>query len=66
MRSIEYEMNQGRFASRIEAVKTTPAALLNRYLKECTPLRRGAGPEACRIRRLKRHPLAKRRISIIR
>ena len=66
VRSIGYEMDQGLFVSRNEADTTTVAELLNRYLQEYTPHKRGAGPEAYRIRALLRHPLAKRFISTVR
>lgn len=66
VRSIEYEMDQGLFMSRNEAETTTLGELLNRYLKECTPHKKGSGPEACRIRALLRHPLANRFIASIR
>ena len=64
--SIEYEMDQGLFMSRNEAESTTVAELLNRYLQEYTPHKRSAGSEACRIRALLRHPLAKRFIGSVR
>lgn len=66
VRSIEYEIDQGLFVSRNEAETTTVAELLNRYLIEYTPKKKGADPEACRIRKLLRHPLAKRFIASIR
>ncbi len=66
VRSIEYEMDQGLFVSRNEAETTTVAELLNRYLQEFTVQKRGAGPEAYRVRALLRHPLAKRFIATIR
>ena len=66
VRSIEYEMDQGFFVSRHEAETTTVGELLNRYLEEHTPHKKGAGPEAYRIRMLLRHPLAKRFIATIR
>ena len=66
VRSIEYEMDQGLFVSRNEADTTTVAELLNRYLQEYTPHKRGAGPEAYRIRALLRHPLANRFIGTVR
>jgi len=66
VRTIEYEIDQGLFMSRNEAESTTVAELLNRYLLEYTPHKRGAGPEACRIRSLLRHPLAKRFIGSVR
>ena len=66
VRSIEYEMDQGLFVSRNEAETTTVGELLNRYLEEYTPHKKGAGPETYRIRMLLRHPLAKRFIATIR
>ncbi len=66
VRSIEYEMDQGLFVSRNEAETTTVGELLGRYLIEYTAGKKGAGPEACRIRMLLRHPLAKRFIASIR
>jgi integrase len=59
-------MDQGLFVSRNEADTTTIGELLNRYLSEYTPHKKGAGPEACRIRALLRHPLAKRFIGTVR
>ena len=66
VRSIEYEMDQGLFVSRNEAETTTVGELLDRYLIEYTADKKGAAPEACRIRMLLRHPLAKRFIASIR
>ncbi len=66
VRSIEFEMDQGLFVSRNEAETTTIGELLDRYLIEYTADKKGAGPEACRIRMLLRHPLAKRFIASIR
>ena len=66
VRSIEYEMDHGLFLSRNEAETTTIAELPDRYLQENTSQKRGAGPEACRIRALIRHPLAKRFIGTVR
>ena len=66
VRSIEYEMDQGLFVSRNEADTTTVAELLNRYLQEYTRHKRGADPEAYRIRALLRHPLANRFIGTVR
>ena len=66
VRSIEYEMDQGLFVSRNEAETTTVGELLDRYLIEYTADKKGAGPEACRIQMLLRHPLAKRFIASVR
>jgi hypothetical protein len=59
-------MDQGLFMSRNQAETTTVAELLERYLRERTVLKKGAGPESCRIRALLRHPLAKRYVGTVR
>ena len=41
VRSIEYEMDQGLFVSRNEAERTTVGELLDRYLREYTPRKKG-------------------------
>jgi len=66
VRSIEYEIDRGLFISRNEADTATVAELLNRYLREYTPHKKGAGPEACRIRALLRHSIATRFIGTVR
>ena len=66
VRSIEVDMDQGTFQSRREAESTTLQELLHRYLRERTPKKRGAEPEACRIRALMRHPLARRYVASVR
>jgi hypothetical protein len=53
-RAVEYEMDQGLFVSRAEAESTTLRELLERYLAEVTPLKKGAGPETARINALLR------------
>lgn len=65
-RATEYEMDQGLFVSRAEAESTTLGELLQRYLEEVTPLKKGASPEAARIRALLRHKLANRYVAGIR
>jgi len=65
-RSIEYEMDQGLFVSRVEAETTTLKELLQRYLEEVTPLKKGAEPESARIRALLRNPLTQRYVAGIR
>lgn len=65
-RATEYEMDQGPFLSRAEAESTTLKELLERYLEEITPLKKGAAPEAARIKALLRHPLTQRYVASIR
>ena len=65
-RAIEVEMDQGEFISRAEAETTTLSELLNRYLVEITPLKKGAAPETARILALLRHPIAQYVVARIR
>lgn len=65
-RATEFEMDQGLFVSRAEAESTTLGELLERYLAEITPAKKGAGPESARIRALLRHPLMRRYVAGIR
>jgi len=53
-------MDKGAFVSREEADSTTLRELLERYLEEVTPLKKGAEPETNRLRLMMRHPLARR------
>ncbi len=65
-RAIEYEMDQGLFVSRAEAESTTLKELLERYLAEVTPLKKGAAPESARIQAFMKQPLALRFVAGIR
>lgn len=65
-RAIEHEMDRGVFVSRAEAESTTLKELLERYLKEVTPLKKSAASEATRLKALLRHPLAQRIVATLR
>jgi hypothetical protein len=65
-RLIEVEMDKGVFVSRAEAESTPLRELLERYLSEVTPLKKGAAPETNRLRAFMRHPLAQRFVAGIR
>ena len=65
-RAIECEMDRGLFVSRVEAESTTLRELLERYVEEVTPLKKGAAPEAARIRAFIKHPLANRVLASLR
>jgi len=56
-RLIEVEMDKGVFVSRAEAEATPLKKLLERYLLEVTPLKKGAAPESNRLRAFMRHPV---------
>jgi hypothetical protein len=59
-------MDKGAFVSRAEAESTTLKELLERYLEEVTPLKKGAEPETNRLRLMMRHPLARRFVAGLR
>ena len=65
-RAIEVDMDKGMFVSRAEAESITLKELLERYLAEVTPLKKGALPETNRLRTYMRHPLAQRIVAGIR
>ena len=65
-RAIEVEMDKGMFVSRAEAESTTLKELLERYLAEITPPKKGAASETNRLRALMRLPLARRYVAGIR
>jgi len=65
-RAIEVEMDKGVFVSRAEAESTTLKELLERYLAEVTPLKKGAEPETNRLRVFMIHSLAQRFVAGIR
>jgi integrase len=65
-RTIEVEIDKGVFVSRAEAESTTLKELLERYLAEVTPLKKGAASETNRARALIRLPLARRYVAGIR
>ncbi len=65
-RAIEVEIDNGVFVSRAEAESTTLKELLERYLVEVTPLKKGAAPEAARIQAFMNDPLARRYVAGIR
>ncbi|MDB4308054.1 site-specific integrase [Gammaproteobacteria bacterium] len=65
-RAIEVEIDKGVFVSRAEAESTTLKELLERYLEEITPLKKGAASETNRLRALMRLPMARRYVAGIR
>ncbi|MFQ5469223.1 MAG: hypothetical protein ACE5EH_02825 [Gammaproteobacteria bacterium] len=65
-RAIEVEMDQGTFISRAETESTTLKELLERYLREITPTKKGAATEATRVLAFMKLPLAQRIVAGIR
>lgn len=62
---VEADMRRGVFVDHSELESTTLGELLARYETNYTVNKRGKGPEMSRIRRLKAHPLALRRLSTL-
>jgi integrase len=65
-RGVEVDMERGVFQLRGEADTTTLREALDRYAREVTPGKRGAGRELNRIKAWQRHPLAARSLASIR
>jgi len=65
-KKIETEMRQRTFVDRSEADRTSFGELLERYLQEITPDKRGWRADSSRIRQFQRHPLALRMLSSLR
>lgn len=66
VRQAEHEMDMGYFISRAEAESTTLGELIDRYVEEVTPLKKGSVPESCRLLAIKRHALAERFVATLR
>jgi hypothetical protein len=64
-RLIESEMDRGLYLNRTEAENTTLGELLNRYLLEVTPQKKGATVETYRIKAWLKSDLAKRHLSTL-
>lgn len=62
----EAEMVRGVFVSRTEAERTTLGELLERYLADVTPTKKGWREEKSRIQRFMKHPLALRMLAALR
>ena len=58
-RSIEAEWDKGTYQNTHQAQKTTFGELIERYLREITPLMRGAKADAIRLKAILRKPIAK-------
>jgi integrase len=58
-RSVETEMDQGSFISRDEAEATTLKSIIERYIADVCPSKRGGSDEAIRLRKTCRMKLAK-------
>ena len=65
-RDIESQMDKGSFVSRVEADNTTLKEVLERYLREITPHKKGWLAETNRIKAWQKHPLASRYLGTLR
>jgi hypothetical protein len=58
-RSIEVEWDKGTYQNTHQAQKTTFGELIERYLREVTPLMRGAKEDTIRLKAILKKPIAK-------
>ena len=58
-RSIESDIDKGSYASRTEAERVTVAEIIDRYINEVSPKKRGGSEEVIRLRAMKRQRFAK-------
>jgi integrase len=65
-RTIEAEIERGAFRPYLKSSQITLEAALSKYGRECTPHKRGAAIEYCRIRTLTKHPLAQKTLASLR
>ena len=64
-RSIEVEWDRGTYTNIHQAQKTTFSELIERYLREVTPLMRGAGADTIRLRAIMRRPIVKENMATL-
>lgn len=64
-RDVEREMDRGFFLDRSEAERNTLGDLIERYVLEITPLKRGASPEASRLKAIRRRPICEFKIAVL-
>ena len=64
-REIESEIDRGTFLDRTESERNTLGDMIERYLKEVTPTKKGAGPEDSRLRAFLRRPISKYKMSAL-
>jgi integrase len=64
-RSVEVEWDRGTYTNIHQAQKTTFSELIERYLREVTPLMRGAGADTIRLKAIMRRPIAKENMATL-
>lgn len=62
-RQIEVEMDKGSYINSTLSDKTTFGELIERYLREVTPLMRGAKADSIRLKAIMRRPIAKENLA---
>lgn len=65
VRLTESEMDRGVFISRTEAEKNTLREIIERYIKEVTPTKRGAYSEELRLRAMMERPIGRYSIAAL-
>ena len=64
-RSVEVEWDRGTYTNIRQAQKTSFGELIERYLREVTPLMRGAKADTIRLRAIMRRPIAKENMATL-
>lgn len=64
-RSVEVEWDRGTYANIHQAQKTTFGELIERYLREVTPLMRGVKEDTIRLKAIMRRPIAKENMATL-
>lgn len=64
-RQIEAEMDKGSYINSTLSEKTTFGELIERYLREVTPLMRGAKEDTVRLKAIMRRPIAKENMATL-
>ena len=64
-RSVEVEWDRGTYTNIHQAQKTTFGELIERYLREVTPLMRGASADTIRLKAIMRRPIAKENMATL-
>lgn len=64
-RSVEVEWDRGTYTNIHQAQKTSFGELIERYLREVTPLMRGAGTDTIRLKAIMRRPIAKENMATL-
>lgn len=64
-RDLERDMDRGFFVDRTESEKNSLRDLIERYVREVTPTKRGAGPEFSRLNAMKLRPIGEIKVAAL-